>query len=255
MTDFSASKTNGGSGAPNFQNGDVTEEPLNPNLQDKEVVLEIDGRKYTKADLINKITNADRHISSLEAESKDTKSLMDRVNKVLEGQVSLQDVLKGLKADPNADAQARAEAARVAAAAAQGHGNPVTAESVVAQVRAQLDVEKQQSQLDANWNDVTAKLTKAYGAKVNEKVMQVAAENDMTVEEAADLARRKPNVFLKLFPLESTAKPRVALQGNVNSLAFKDTQPSAKSGFWETKTTKTTTAAYLAALERKAAGN
>ena len=52
----------------------------------------------------------------------------------------------------------------------------------------------------ANLESVSAELTARFGAGVDAMVTKIAAENDMTFEEALTLARVKPKVLLGLFP-------------------------------------------------------
>lgn len=70
-----------------------------------------------------------------------------------------------------------------------------------------------------NWTLVTTELTNRYGDKVDEVVKQLAAENDMTFEEAIALAKNKPKIFLNLFP-KSTSTPTRSSTSSVRTEGF-----------------------------------
>lgn len=51
----------------------------------------------------------------------------------------------------------------------------------------------------ANFNKVQSVLSSKFGNDVDKEVKRLAAENDMTFDEAVEMAQNKPNVLLKLF--------------------------------------------------------
>lgn len=254
MTSFVAGDpgTSGGdNGATSFvAPGVVQADTVTSTPQDDEVVLELDGRKYTRYDLRTKITNADSHIAQLTEERKQDKVLLERVTKALEGQSSVKSVLENLK-----PGEVVAPAAAAVAASAPAAAQHLTQEQVQQTVQSTLAAEAARKKSNDNWTLVTTTLTKAYGAKTQEMVAKAAKDQGITLELAAQMARSTPGIFLKLFDLEQ--KPTTPhLRGDVNAGAFNYTPPpapGAKSGFWDTKTTRDQTASYRQALAAKLA--
>lgn len=247
MTDF----TNGAT-TPNNGNGngdgktDFTGQGVNPNENnggtgDNQVVLELNGRKFTKEDLVKKISSADDFIETLKSEREQDRKLLQEVQETLKQQVNARDILNKLKQG-------------------EGEGNTpntntqtVNPDDVAKKVLETLRGDQAAKEQQENWNSVTSKLTQAFGEKTNETVKKVAEENGLTVEEAANLARTKPKMFLKLFPdLEkATSKQDSALvPGNSgNPFRMKQQSENKSSGFSKARTTRDTVSIYLNRLK------
>jgi len=255
MTSFAAGDpgSSGSGDATSFAAPGVTE-TAGAAADDKTVVLELGGRKYTLADVVTKITNADQHIATLTKERAEDRELLARVNKVLEKQTSIEDVLGALK-----PGQAKVDPAPAGAAATAAAAPGMTAEQIAATVKASISAEREAVVADANWVKVTTSLTKHFGAaNVDAVVAAKAQENGLTLDAAAALAKKSPDLFLKMFDL-SKPKPTPRLEGNVNSGAkwFDDAGNYKPTGYWAAKNTRQSVDAYTTAMERKlaAAGN
>lgn len=223
---------------------------------DTTVIYEHEGRKYTRSDLANKLTNADSHIKKLEGENAANVALLEKVNKTLETQVSMEQMLKAIK-------EGQTPAAAAAAAAASG---TVPAALTVEQIQALASASAQttiaesvaKAQSDTNWATVTTTLTKVYGDKTDAVVAKAAGENGLTIAAAEALARTNPKLFLKMFELTVAATPKPFGNGNVNPQEFYRNsagQVKKEPGrYWKATNTREQTSAYLEALNAKAAG-
>jgi len=251
MTSFAASTEAGsGDGAATTFAAPGVSETQKPAVDDKTTVLELGGRTYTLADIVTKITNADQHIATLTAERAEDRKLLERVNKVLERQTSIEDVLGHLK--PTGQSATAAPAAAVAAAAAPAQ---LTAEQIAATVKSSIQAERTAETETQNFDRVAKALTAAYGAtKVDAIVAEKAAANGLSVEGAAALAKKSPDLFLKMFDL-TPPKTTPRLQGNVNSSSkwFDDKGNYRPTGYWAAKDTRESVAAYTQAMEQKLA--
>lgn len=246
MTDFtngSTSQSNSGEGKTDFT-GNVNNQPNgNTNEQDNAVVFEFEGRKFTHADLVKKLKSADDFIETLKQERQQDRALLEQVNQKLSEQVNAQELLKQIKESGNTGAtegQVQKEIDKQAAA------NPeVSADAIAAKVLAQLESKRELDKHAQNWEDVTSKLTAVFGDKTNAKVAEVAKENNLTLQEAADIARKNPTLFLKLFPEMSTKPIKGALfEGSRNTQSFVK-QPNKPSGFSSAKNTREQVNVYL----------
>lgn len=208
---------------------------------DHPIVLEFNGRKFTKEDLINKLSHADQHISRLTSETAEHRQLLAEVNETLKKQVSAAELLAQIKEGQLPPSQET----RVEPVQPKG----VSAEDVTAQVLRKLAEGDMAKQRDINWKEATSTLTQAYGDSVNAKVAQAAADAGISVEQAAELARTSPKVFLKLFPdLSTRARPSgLPTSGQVNTQSLQS-QPRVNSGFMKANTTKQATEIYLQRL-------
>lgn len=81
---------------------------------------------------------------------------------------------------------------------------------------------------DSNWKAVTAELTDRFGDKVDEVVKKVAAENEISWEEALALAKHKPKIFLSMFPKADKQQPVRSTFGTVNSAAVNQSNKQTK---------------------------
>lgn len=87
-----------------------------------------------------------------------------------------------------------------------------------------------QQEYEANLRSVAPEVQKAYGAeKADAKIAEIARQNDMTFDEAFDLAGRKPNAFRRLFlPQSSGSSEPSAPSGSVNTAGFEGGEKQAK---------------------------
>ena len=233
-------------GATNFDAGGGT-----PAVHDdKAVIYEEAGRKFTLAELVKARQHQNTHISTLEAERAEDRRLLKAAADALEKAPKANDVL-------DAAAKAQKEAQERAAAEAAAKGVSLTPEQIAAKaaeiVASQNAQATSKAKQDANWLDVTSALTKVYGTNVNDKVKAVAAEVGMTIEAAAQMARTTPEAFKRLFPELQQAPGRAAFNhGSGHSQFQRNAKPDGKKGFAAGKTSKERVTNYLAELERRA---
>lgn len=219
---------------------------------DKTVVFEYEGRKYTAADLAKKIGNADGFIETLKAENAETRTLLKQATEALGKTLTAAELLKrvqegGVAADP----------AAVAAAAAQAQqGQPAkapTADEIVALVLQKQQDTANAASADTNFAQVQIELSKLYGSKVDAKVDEICASTGITRQQALSLARTSPKAFLRLFPEASAPAPRTFGTGaTVNSQSLRENTAERKSsGYAEnvSKGTKTLVGIYTNRLK------
>lgn len=223
---------------PNGSNG-AAPAPANQNNQDEGVVLEWNGRKFTKDDLVRKLESADGFIETLKQERQEDRQLLNEVQETLKKQLTAQELL----------AQVKAQAANPEP---KQDGQPVVdANAIAAQVLAKLQGDQAKAKEDENWQGVVAKLSESYGDKVNEKVKAVADANDLTLQEAAQLARTKPALFLKLFPEVSKAPTKPVLHSNGGNRPVTPAAPAGDQAkaFGAARTTRESVSLYLSRLK------
>jgi len=197
-------------------------------------VIEYNGRKLTQEEVLKKLAHADSHIETLTAERQADRTRLEQLEEQVGRASKVEDVLKALaggegEPDPNEPAQP-----------AQQQPQEVDLDSKLDELLNKREAAKRE---ESNWNEVTGKLASVFGSKTNEKVAEVAAENDMTLEEAQAFARSKPKAFLKLFGnLEGRASTPLT-PGSRNTNAFQPA-PSAPSGYMDARTTKDQVAIY-----------
>jgi len=197
--------------------------------QDQGGVIEYNGRQLSQEEVLKKLAHADSHIDTLTAEREADRQRLAALEEAVNKSSKLEDVL-----------QALSKGEEEPAAAAQPAEEPVDLDAKLDALLAKREAAKQ---AEGNWNTVTSTLGKVYGSKTNEKVAEVAAENDMTLEEAEQFARSKPKAFLKLFGnLESPGSAPLT-PGARNPAAFQ-APAAAPSGYMDAKTTKDQVSVY-----------
>jgi hypothetical protein len=171
------------------------------NASDSEVVLEIGNRKFTKSDLIKKITSADDFIETLKKEREEDRKARQALEEKLLKAAKVDEVIKKMEQANNGNTNSDSTKLDAETLAK-------TVEERVAQKLKESEAQKQQQ---ANWDQVQKSLSGAYGSKdvVNAKVDQVAAETGMSRSDLANLAKTNPQVFLRLFPEVVAKKPSV----------------------------------------------
>jgi hypothetical protein len=227
-----------------FQAAGVPPNTAAPQLDDKTVLVELDGRKYTLADLVTKVTHADGHIKNLEAEAGEARKVISRLDELASSQVSMQEVLAKLGTAKVEHVSTAPTAAAVAASTAPS----LTREDVTATVTQAIQAQRVSEQAAQNFKEVSVTLTKVYGDKTDAVVAKVAAEHGMTAETLEQLSRTAPKMVLKLFDLKEPQNP-VRLDGNVNALSLgihptTAGQAAVKSGYWETGNSRERTSIY-----------
>lgn len=214
---------------------------------DQTVVLELGGRKFTKADLEKKIVHADQHIDKLTAELHEQRELLKRLEPVLAKQVSAAEVLAKLQQNGVKKEDEVPSNEPPGEQPAQPAG--VNPEDIASKVLQHIEAGQQAKQQEENWRQVTSALTAMYGEAVNSKVKEVCDALEMTPAEAVQMAKTRPKAFLKLF--DAGAKQPVGSnigKGALNAASFKADQKKP-SGYVGARSTKDQVSAYLQRLE------
>lgn len=209
---------------------------VDTSAEDKTVLLELNGRKFTKADLVAKIVSGDQFIETLKAESKTQRELLEKATDALTKSVSAAEVLKAVQNPPATVAIPTNATSPIA---------PTAAEIIAEVERLQL-VKQSAAQQDTNWKETTTTLTKVFGDKVDVKVDEVCARNGLTRQAAIVLAKSTPKVFLALFPEISAPSPKTIDFGNrsVNTQAQTGDTSRKASGILTAKSSKDHVAVY-----------
>lgn len=178
--------TNGSEG-PTSNPGDSQ----NNSPADKLDVIEYEGRKLTKDDVLKKLKNADTFIETLKAEREADRKAMADLTEQVKKSADISELLKAMKEDrPASTTEVQAPV--------------VNKDELLREIKDSLRQENQQEGLrvkqEENWKSVTSELTKAFGAKTQERVTKAAEAHNLTLEEARDLAVTRPSVFLAMFP-------------------------------------------------------
>lgn len=183
--------------------------------QTNEPFLAVGDRVFsTKEDVANNIESAQTHIQKLEQDFENATKLIDRQSELLEKSRRVDDILDAVKKqEPSGDAESTTQLSE----------EDVINKALSAFEQRQIEQTMQQ-EAERNWNQVTSALTQAYGDKTDEVVQKVAADNGMTLEDAASMARSYPKVFLKMFDAGSKPNPKPNTS-SVNTEAFAN-QPS-----------------------------
>ena len=207
---------------------------------DTTVVFEHNGRKFTKSDLAKKLESADQFIEQLKTEGAENRKALDAATQVLKEQINAVELLKKIKDGQQSSADGGQSGTQ------QTQQPPVTVEAVVQRIKDDQAKATTEAQRNANWNDVTTTLTKAFGTAVDQKVAQVAAEKSLTLEQAAEMARATPKAFLALFPDLSKKVGSSALppSGKVNTQAFVRTEQRGTSGYTKAQGTRELVSIY-----------
>lgn len=245
MPSFNAETPASGAGtnATSFQAAGVAAESTQ-NTVDNTVVLELGGRKFTKTDLIEKITHADTHIKALNTDLAEQRKLLGEVNDTLKKQVNAADILQKMK-----EQQAQAPGTPAVSTPAAEASKTLTLEEVLKSVREEQAQAASAGQAEANWKQVTATLTKQFGSATDTKVQAMLAEKGMSMAAAVALAKSAPLAFLALFPT-ATPKPNPLPSRNaVNTQSFNGGVERKTSGFAQAKNTKDSVAIYLQRLQ------
>lgn len=223
-----------GSGSPNDTN----------DADDNSVVLEYNGRGFTKADLVKKLSHGDHHIETLVNELKEQRGLLDDVGKTLKEQVDAREILEQMR-----NGEADRQEPRTQSQPKEDEPTPVSAEQIRKEVLESLKAEKDEVIQKGNWKSVTEQLTERFGDSVNQKVQEVADEFGMSIVEAADMAKKRPKAFLRLFPeAQGEKRPSIPERGRVNTQALKEPAARGSSGLFKAKSSKEQVSIYLQRL-------
>lgn len=219
----------------------VVAEPV-AGAADTAVVLEHEGRKYTRTDLLKKIGNADSFIETLKTERAKDRELLEAAAKALEKATSAKEVLQAVTTTA---------APAAAAPVAQSLDANAIAKQVADQIRGETAADAAKVVQDANFKVAQEALTKHYGKDADAKVRAIAAENDLSFDEAIAMAKSKPKAFNALF-LPKTKPAAPTFHGSHGPTPPGPASQPGK-GYWAADKTRDRVAAFTAALAAKAA--
>lgn len=132
-------------------------------------------------------------ISQLKDENRVYREQLEKLQSDFKQSTNLQDVLDELK---GSTAQKQTTTAPSADEIA----------SKAAELAEQRLTQRQKEEMYAkNFNAVKEEAVKVYGDKVDEAIGRIASENEMSFDEAVDMAQKRPSLFRKLF-LQSNQK-------------------------------------------------
>lgn len=195
--------------------------------------IEYNGRKLSQEEVLKKLEHADTHIETLVAEREADQSRLSALEEAVGKANKIEDVLKALSGKEEPENKEPAPADK---------GNEVDLDTLLEQKLAQRDAARA---AESNWKHVTGELAKAFGSKTNEKVAEVAADHDMTLEEAQTFAKSKPKAFLKLFGnLGSTTSTPSTPSYRNPAARLSDDSSNAPTGYMDAKTTKDQVSIY-----------
>ena len=195
----------------------------NTNQSSNEPYLSVGDRVFkSKEDVINHITHAQNHISKLEGDFNNATQLIEKQSSLLEQSSKFDDVLDAV--NNRQDSSGNAE-----------ETPKLSKDEVIADALRAFEQHQQQQTLEqrriSNFNSVSQVLTKAYGDKTDEVVTKVAAENGLSLQEAAEIAKSHPKVFLKMFDTNTQQRTAQPTHSSVNTQALgyqESTRPRKK---------------------------
>lgn len=218
-----------------FNSPTPSNDPTPASSTEPTVVLEYNGKKYTQAELITKLTHGDQFIETLKTEREQDRKLLADAAEQLKTAVNSEELLKKLQTQNQSAPTPKATE------------TPVDIEGTVAKVIADREVATTRAK---NFEGVKLELQKAFGDKADMKVKEICAEVGMSFEQAIELAHTSPAAFKRFFPDLSKPAPKSGVPaGNVNTAAMNGKQEKPKSGYWEAKSGKDQVAAYLQRLK------
>ena len=177
--------------------------------QEEQVFLRVGDRVFkTQEDAINHISSAQNHISKLENDFSAATGLIDRQQELLERSSKFDEVMDAVTNRNNSSGNAE-ETPKLSK-------EEVIADAVKAFEQRQTELTRAQ-QAEQNWNSVTGALTQAYGDKTDEVVQKVASENGLSIQEAAEMVKTHPKVFLKMFDVKANKPSAQPTRSSVNT--------------------------------------
>lgn len=205
------------------------------------------SEKDVTAILSKRVDDGQKHIENMHAK-------LDSYGEVINKQKDLIDKLLAGAANLGSDAQqtnSENTSPAIDSAKLIEHTKALVKETFQQQDAERSAAEAKKKQ-EANLEAVSSELTARFGAGVDAMVTKIAAENDMTFEEALTLARVKPKVLLGLFPkatpLQQSTQPGVNNAGLQSHL----TQDLPKMDIGNTKSMLAYYDALKAKLEKQA---
>lgn len=173
------------------------QKPTETTSTDTGAVITINGRQYSTADLEKKITNADSHIATLEAERKRDQEIVTKLLDKAERVTKLEEIVQ------------RMESGQQTQASSQDGDRPTVDADKIANDAAErayerLNKEQQDKLFQENVTNVSAKLVEKFGDKADDEAFAKMAELGYSKQEAFELAGKRPQAFLNLVGVTQT---------------------------------------------------
>lgn len=181
------------------------------NQEGDRVFMVVGDRAYqTKDSVATKIQNQDAHIVKIEGENQTLRAENTRLVAETE---RLKLAMEGMK--PGTTSGNASEDNRQLS-------SEELVQTVVQQVTSNMTNKEREAQRLANFNTVFAEASTSYGEKVKEKVADIAKSLQMTVADADELAKTKPQAFRQLFLPKrgGTSSSTPPVQGDVRTAAM-----------------------------------
>ena len=178
--------------------GTVPEAQENAQPTTPQVAVEYNGKVWKQEDILTKFQNADSYIAQLKAEN-------ERLAQEAARGKTFDEVLSRM--DNKQDTPKPVEPTKT----------PVAEVDVEAVAMNAYQKMKMQEQMQANLDSALGKLSEVYGEKTVEVLKQKAAEYDLTLDEAKQLAMTKPKLFSAQFLSDKQQKVVSSTTGNINT--------------------------------------
>jgi len=168
---------------------------------------ELGNKLQQQVDVMQKrITDKDTHITTIESENQTLREKMLDIESKIESMGSVEDAL-----------------ARMNEAKNSNQDTALDEDTLVSKVLGRMDAKTAEETATANFNDVSATLTKTYGKdQVDSIVRKAADENGLSFEDMFDLARKSPQALYRMVGIKqavntSTATPSQSTQSGYAS--------------------------------------
>lgn len=197
---------------------------------DQSVALVVGERAYrTMDDVVNKITNADEHISNIESENQAMRERIEELKAQVERGNTVDDLLQ-----------------------AKESANALTPEQVAEISRQEALSLREQDTRNTNLSECMDKAQELYGEEFKTEINKTASELGLTIEQVDKMAGDNPALFARTF---LPAKPRVAPaeshRSSIRTNNFQEAPPAPEKNIFD-MTSKERAAYTLAKLEQAA---
>lgn len=195
--------------------------------QDNRTGVDTEGRPSVDEQLskLNKrLSDKDEFIETLKSERRQDRerleqmeAMMRKLEDKLGKETSIAEVINGMKNQPNQQSEKTSQ---------------IDLDKLVERAKTEALTAVEQKQLEStyqnNFSECARLVQQVYGAdKVDSKIREIARDNDLTFEDAVEMAKTKPKAFRRLFVPEGTkANDSAPLNGSVQAAAFKGNQQS-----------------------------
>lgn len=173
------------------------------------------------AKMNKRIQDKDEFIDTLKSERQRDREQMEQMQRMLREfeeklgkQSSISEVIEGLKNQQSRQTDSTSQ-----------FDPEELVERVKKETLSAVENKQLQSVYAANFQENARLVQEVYGKEqADAKIRQIAAENDLSFEDAIEMARSKPKAFRRLFVPEGTKARTPSSTGSINTAAFKGNQ-------------------------------